>query len=116
MDKMLQAIHRTWVQELIERDREECAALIVDAELGTFSDYGSVERLVVTLPRPNYRIVENESVQNILEDSFCYVAFGHLELSNSFHISYRMKLAEVEDNWQNIIKRLIVSSSKGTKA
>ncbi|MFB2974286.1 hypothetical protein ACE1CD_35430 [Aerosakkonema sp. BLCC-F183] len=116
--ELLQRLHRTWVQALINDDRNDCAAFIIDAEL--FFEEGwvknanelSISGLVVEIPLLLYSTVtRDEAVQEILEQYFISIARGHIwNCMDNFPISYRCKLIDIEENWQKTIKFLIAQS------
>ncbi|MBK1989013.1 hypothetical protein A0J48_015945 [Sphaerospermopsis aphanizomenoides BCCUSP55] len=116
--ELLEKLHRTWVQALINDDHRDCAAVIVDAELEFDFDWdGYYERnynsgLIVYLPlNLRLRVSNNEEVQQTLKNYFVSIASGHIwqDMTN-FPIYYRVKLLEVEKNWQKTIKFLIAQS------
>ncbi|MBD2465189.1 hypothetical protein H6G89_29710 [Oscillatoria sp. FACHB-1407] len=108
---------RTWVEDLIENGFDAYAALIVDAKLHfTYSDsFGNdINGLFVILPRENYKkIQENNPIKEILLKSFNFIAEGHIwDDMSDFPVKFKMDLLEVEENWRDVIKRLITISKE----
>ncbi|HAX79506.1 MAG TPA: hypothetical protein DCY88_27680 [Cyanobacteria bacterium UBA11372] len=116
--ELLEKLHRTWVQALINYGWNDYAAIIVDAELcfdESYSEYEGgfyISGLAVYLPLSTYSIVrKNDEIQQILRDYFVLIAQGHVwENMEQFPLNYRVKLLSVEENWQKTIKFLILNS------
>lgn len=116
--ELLEKLHRTWVQALINDDYRDYAAIIIDAELEfdfEWDEYYSRNYnsgLIVYLPL-NLRLIvlNNEEVQQTLRHYFVSIAQGHIwHDMTKFPIYYRVNLLEVEENWQKTIKFLIAKS------
>jgi hypothetical protein len=114
--ELLEKLHRTWIQALIYADHRECAAIIIDAELGfnyssdEYEDY--ISGLTIYLPLNTLSIlINNEEIKKIIRNCFELISNGHIwhDMSN-FPIYYRVKLLEVEENWRKTIKFLIAQS------
>ncbi|WP_414751954.1 hypothetical protein [Anabaena sp. CCY 9910] len=116
--QLLEKLHRTWVQSLINDYWNDYAAIIVDAQLvfdTGWSDYANdfcTLGLLVYLPLHLYSIViRDENIQEVLKYHFAIIAQGHIWYDMSdFPIHYRVKLLDVEENWHKTIKFLIAKS------
>lgn len=116
--ELLEKLHRTWVQALINDYWNDYAAIIVDAELAFDTEWNDYENdfcpsgLLVYLPlRLHSLVIKEEEIQTVLKDNFTIIAQGHIwDDMSKFPIYYRVKLLEVEENWQKTIKFLIAQS------
>lgn len=116
--ELLEKLHRTWVQALINDYWNDYAAIIVDAELEFDTEWDeyqnklSTSGLLVYLPLHLYSLVtKEEKTQEILRHHFVTIAYGHIWVNmTNFPIHYRVKLLDVEENWQKTIKFLIAKS------
>lgn len=127
---LLQKLHRTWVQTLIDNSCNDYVAILVDAEL--LFDYewnyntnkDEILSLSVYLPFNLYSILVKQEIQNLLRDKFLVIAMGHIPgwtnnidyFFEFFPINYRVKLLEVEEDWQKKIKFLITQSKELNQA
>lgn len=118
--EFLEKLHRTWVQALINDSWNDYAAIIVDAELEFYIEWDEYyshnynSGLIVYLPLNLSLIVSsNDEIQQTLRHYFLSIAGGHIwnDMTN-FPIYYRVKLLEVEENWQKTIKFLIAKSKE----
>ncbi|MEH2022187.1 hypothetical protein [Nostoc sp.] len=82
---LLEKLHRTWVQALINDCRNDYAAIIVDAELEfdvEWSEYYSCDYnsgIIVYLPLNLRLIVSNsDEIQQTLRHYFMSIAGGHI--------------------------------------
>ncbi|PAX59957.1 hypothetical protein [Brunnivagina elsteri] len=114
--ELLEKLHRTWIQVLVNENWNDYAAIIVDAELSfkekwnEYDDYSYKTAIVVDLPLKLYLIItNNEEIQKVLQQYFWVIANGHI-FRNSLDIVYRVKLLDIEENWQKTIKFLIAKS------
>ena len=116
MDGYTSRLHRTWLGILLEGDFREVAALVVDADLrilyGNHDPYG----ICVDLPHSAYSyVIGNTALKQTIEKTLKIVCAGHVldqnenEIEN-FRIEYRVKLLDVEENWREIVKELIVNA------
>ncbi|MEH2212696.1 hypothetical protein [Nostoc sp.] len=118
--ELLEKLHRTWVQALINDCWNDYAAIIVDAELefdlewDEYYSHNCNSGLVVYLPLNLRLIVSNsDEIQQTLRHYFVSIAGGYIwNDMTSFPIYYRVKLLEVEENWQKTIKFLIAKSKE----
>lgn len=116
--KLLEQLHRTWVQLLINSERKDCAAIIVDAELSfnyEWDEYNScnyISGLIIFLPFNLMLIaLNNEEILNYLRNTFLLIASGHIwNDMQKFPLYYRIQLLEIEEKWQKTIKFLIAQS------
>jgi hypothetical protein len=116
--ELLEKLHRTWVEALINDNHRDCAAIIIDAELEFDFEWDQYyERnynsgLIVYLPL-NIRLIvsNNEEIEKTLRHYFVSITGGYIwkDMTN-FPIHYRVNLLEVEENWQKTIKFLIAKS------
>lgn len=108
---------RTWLQVLVDTGHREVAALLVDAEIT--EQWRSNEPLVqIDLSAAAYQLVHaDESIPEIIQKSLQFVARGHLTDQNGndlneIEIRYRVQLAELEADWREVIRGLIVSQRR----
>ena len=109
-------LHRTWLDLLLAGNYTEVAALVVDANLriihGDFQPTG----VNVDLPSSAFIYVSTDpSLKHIIEETLNSVFRGRLVDQNGFYlekfsIEYRIKLVEMESNWRDIVKELIVNA------
>jgi hypothetical protein len=114
--ELLEKLHRIWVQVLINNYWNDYAAIIVDAELSFRKEWNQYDEcpyqtgIIVDLPLNAYLIVvKDEEMQEVLKQHFWIIANGHTDKSY-LDIVYRVKLLEIEENWQKTIKFLIAKS------
>lgn len=106
--ELIQKLHRTWVQFLINSERKDCAAIIVDAELSFeygWDEYNScnyISGLIIFLPFNLMLLaLNNEEILQYLKNTFLLIASGHIwNDMQGFPLYYRVQLLEIEDNWQ----------------
>ncbi|MEH2153596.1 hypothetical protein [Nostoc sp.] len=116
--ELLEKLHRTWVQALINDYWNDYAAIIVDAELEFDVEWYQYDRdisgLIIYLPLNLRLIVSNsDEIQQTLRHYFVSIAAGHIWNDMAkFPIYYKVKLLEVEENWQKTIKFLIAKSKE----
>jgi hypothetical protein len=127
MDEREQQLHRTWLQLLIEHNYREIAAMVVDIEVSILYDYDDTSAggfyfppfgIAFDIPVPIYSIVtKDDHIRNVMEQSFAAVCRGHVfEDTEHINYEYRVKLIEVEEDWQNIIRSLIATSGDSNQA
>lgn len=114
--ELLDKLHRTWVQALIDGYWNDYAAMVVDAELDyTLNDeYGEqyISEILVYLPLSLYSLLKkDEEGQKVLVNAFRFIGHGHIwyDMEN-FPVNFRVKLMDVEEGWQKTIKYLIAQS------
>lgn len=123
--ELLEKLHRTWIQALIYNSWNDYAAVIVDAELSFDWEWYEYEgecisSILVNLPFSLYSIIiKDEQMQEVLREHFIAVATGHIpnwknisSFVENFPVNYRVKLLEVEEDWQKTIKFLITQSKE----
>lgn len=119
MDKFEQKIHRTWVQLLIEHDFKEVAAIAIDADVTILYDdvdssYGPhpAYGIAFDIPTSAYSLVKKDDhIREIMERAIRPIVKGQVsELIENFTVEFRIKLIEVEEGWQETVRRLIVRS------
>lgn len=120
MSNLEEKLHRTWIQYLIDIDSRGIASFIVDAKLvlSTEENYDGIiihQDLQLDLPLHCYiKINCDNNIIRILERSFKFIAKGHLrrwdDTLEEFPIHLRVKLIDIEENWQKAIKYLIANS------
>ncbi|MEI6441671.1 MAG: hypothetical protein WCO29_00725 [Nostocales cyanobacterium ELA583] len=117
-------LHRTWIDALIHNCWNDYAAIIVDAELSfdfEWDEYQQEEHIssiLVKLPFSHYStIINDEEMQKVLREHFLSVATGYIPnwkrvdwFRENFPINYRVKLLNIEEDWQKTIKFLITKS------
>src|SRR5262249_4626307 len=114
-------IFRTWVHLLLDSNYRELAALVVDGELSIQEWYHPdgdrpplLENIFIDLPTSAYSIImTNKTFQEALIKSLAIVTKGHVHTKDEIEevpISFRVKLIEVEENWKQKVRNLIVNS------
>jgi hypothetical protein len=115
-------IHRTWIQLLLESGNNEIAAAALDADITElFAGYDAYG-LSIDLPPSSFGLVESDQrLKEILCKTLMRVANGYISDQNgneieNLEIKIRLKLLEVEENWKNIVRDLIVNSKSCNQA
>ena len=125
MEKLEARLHHTWLSLLLAGEHLEIAGLVVDGELTFLRDgYGGEYGLIVGITPLAYSFVSNDSKsREIIEKTLRAVADGHLTDQNSnlvksdeMRVEIRVKLLDVEDNWQQKIKELNVNAKDSNQA
>jgi hypothetical protein len=113
-------IHRTWLELLMAQNLREIAAIALDCEVkleltsvwdeGERTGFGGV---IVSIPASVFGFVKsNERVQQVIQDTISDVAEGYLDVQRrDMTYSVRVKLREPEEDWQNIVRRMIANMS-----
>ncbi len=116
MDEYMERIHRTWLEFLVNTNMSEVAALAVDAELSPIVGNFQNDGFIINLPSVIASYLEaNDSYWEKLTKTLQLVAKGHLTDQNGFplenvEIQFRMKLADVDDDWRAVIREKIVNA------
>jgi hypothetical protein len=115
-------LHRTWLQYLISTNQREIAALVLDGEIITWSeDYTHVE-VIIHLPISSFVLIEsNKELRERIITSFRAFSRGYIVDGNNrehydYPISLRVQLADVEENWQEIVRELITNAKDPNQA
>ena len=107
-------LHRTWVQFLIDNDHKEIAAIALDTEISiSYSGYDNddIESIIFAISTSAWIYVKkNEQIKKIMESTMRVVSQGNLYAVDNLPFDYRVKLIEIEEGWQNIIKNLIANA------
>jgi hypothetical protein len=123
--ELINQIHRTWIALLLEHDYYELAAIAVDCSIIFHGEYilnrGYVcDVMIVEIPVSMYAyIASSQDNQSIIESTMLSVTCGIA--SSQFRVKqpsfiYRVKLVDVEEGWQNIIKNLIANANNPNQA
>lgn len=117
MHELPERIYRTLLHALLENKSPEIAAVLVDGDLEIqWLDNGNLDNFTINLPLSSFNIVVNApNFRSIIEKYLKLISQGHLyddydhplELEK---IKYRVKLLDVEENWKEIVKNLIINS------
>ena len=122
MDTREGQIHRTWVQLIIDNNYKDVAAIAIDSELGIAGydreDYGELFRvdtgISIDIPSEMFTYVKNnERTKNLMERSLLAVCEGRIDFVDcgkkvEYPIVYRVKLLEVDEEWKNAVRSLIL--------
>jgi hypothetical protein len=114
-------LHRTWLAVLLEADKRELAALVVDAELDLMrNDWGTYGIHVDPPPTALTYVDTDGTARQTLENTLRTVARGRLQDSNGSDIddptiAFRVKLLDVEDDWRAVVKDLMVNAKEGNQ-
>ena len=117
MDEFDQKFHRTWVQFLVDNNFKEVAAIAIDSNLQLVldgeafrHDYYDADQIIFDVPTSLYLYIrDNDHIKKVMERAIKTVIKGHIEFDDSLSFVYRMKLIDVEQNWQNVIKNSIAN-------
>lgn len=129
-ENLEQKLHRTWVEALVEFNLSSLASVAIDTQLMIateeynegFNSWVSVPRaIILDIPISTYAFIKKneEAVKRTVRG----VCQGHISDSNGrkidvseLDIEFRVALLEVEEGWQNIIRRLIADSRHPNQA
>ncbi len=109
---LLEKLHRTWIQFLLDNDWRDYAAIIIDADLewrkgwDQYYNESYITGLCVHIPNQIYTFyLHEDNCEKFLSETFKIVARGHIwDDMSEFPITYIMQLIDVEEDWQNTIK------------
>jgi hypothetical protein len=109
-------LHRTFLEYLLQTGQRELAAAAVDGAVQVNRDYnGYALGLFLDLPSAGYHfIARNEVLQQVATKALRAAAHGHLwdadqKLLVDYDIEFRMKLADSESGWREIVRDMIVN-------
>lgn len=117
-------LQRTWLSLLIEGNYAEVAALVVDSELTAQEDrYGGHTSFSIGLTSVAYPMVINDAnIKKIILETLQAVATGHFYDQNGvitepseITVEYQIKLLDVEENWQEKVKEMIVNAKNSNQ-
>jgi hypothetical protein len=117
----VEKVHRTWVQLLIDHNYTEIAAIATDIELEVLYDEYQPYAIAMNVPTAMFGTVKNdEHIRKIMKRALLSISDGRLWDRDGcpvqdIKIVYRVKLIEVEDDWQNIVRDLIANSKKANQ-
>lgn len=121
MDKLEKQLQRTWLQLLLDNKYTEIAALVMDADLKVIYGNWGAEGMFIDLPTSAYSIATNEQkIQQIIYESLNSLCKGYLFDQNGnfieeLRIEIRIKLLELEENWKEVVRDLIVNSKNANQ-
>lgn len=123
-EKMMQddynpRLHRTLVQLLIDSNYREVAALLVDGSMFISQSEWNSE-VVLDVPPSSYSYIETDnSICQVIEEAVRTVCFGRVTdrdgdniAKHNIAVIIRVKLLDVEDDWQAVIKELIAQEKE----
>lgn len=118
MSKLEEQIHRTWVQTLVDYNYREIAAIAIDSEVTIlYAGYEVADRpypygIAFDIPTSAYNtVIKDNHIRKVMERSIATVCKGHVfDHVEDLEYEYRIKLVEIEENWQNIVRSLIAKS------
>jgi hypothetical protein len=129
MNELEAKLHRTWVQLLIDNGHPEIAAIALESEVcllylhdDRYGRYPYPESIALGFPTFSWIYINNdEQIQKIIEGSIrtviqCNIFDDDGHFRDDLPVIYRVKLAEVEEGWQNIVKNLIANSQNPNQA
>jgi hypothetical protein len=123
MDELEESLHRTWVQLLLEHNYREVAAIAVDTDVTVIREWDEssqssyVSMIAFDLPVSIYATVKNsDHIRKLIERAMSSVCAGRILTEGEwFAFSYRVKLMDVEDGWQNVVRELIASAQNANQ-
>jgi hypothetical protein len=122
MNAFEEKLHRTWVQLLTDNNYSEIAAIALETEVSVSYCGYDPEFIAFDIPTSSYVYVKNnDQIKKLMERAMLTVSQGHIydnngETVDELPFRYRVKLIEVEEGWQNIIKNLIVNAQDPNQA
>lgn len=123
MDELEARLHRTWLALLLAGDYREVAALIVESDLKLSEGNHQVNGLIIDVPPSAYAFISNDSnIRQLVETTLRLIVKGHLDDQNgnsldteTIDITFRVKLLDVEENWQQKIKEQILNAKEANQ-
>lgn len=122
MNELEAKLHRTWVQLLIDNGHAEIAAISLETEFSyEYCFYNEAERICcVTFSVPlsvlSY-VNKSSQIRQVMEHTIKSICLDYIIYpDDDVSFNYRVKLIEVEDGWQNIVKNLIANSQNPNQA
>ena len=118
-------IHRTWVELLLENNYRKLAAIALDSSIIIEPEYEDdsevyVAKIAFEIPASMYAyIVNDENNRSILELAMLNVTRGIVYYSEEYcspSFIYRVKLIDIEEGWQEIVKNLIANNKNHNQA
>jgi hypothetical protein len=121
MNDYEQQLHRTWVQMLAEQGHREAAAVAIDSEVEIVHSGFDPHSLAINVAPSGYGIVQADNhLRSVLELNLLDLAYGRIEDQNGNQVDvpvvFRVKLLEVEDDWQNVVRSMIANASDPNQA
>jgi hypothetical protein len=122
MNELEAKLHRTWVQLLIDNGYPEIAAIALETQVNVL--YYNYDPYSIVFSCPTFAWIyvnNNEQIKKIMEYAMITVSLGNIQGDNGYPVNdlplmYRVKLVEVEEGWQNIVKNLIANSQNPNQA
>src|SRR5215208_1395720 len=115
MDDLEASIHRTLVQYLVDIGFREMAALLIDAEIAMPRNFDEVILVALDIPPAAYNFVTgNEAYEEAIKQSLRIILKGRI--TSDEDILMRVKLVEVEENWKEVIRNIIVNTKDPNQA
>jgi len=101
---------------LLDHKYREIAALMVDAEMSIVSDGDGFESVIFEVPVSSLTIIiSDESIKEDINKTLSFICRGyitdeHNHAIDRLYIQYRARLLNVEKDWRDIIRTLIVNA------
>ncbi len=118
MEEFDARLHRTWVQYLVESNFREVAALVIDGDI----DYRSSGKVNVAddvyagLPPSAYQFAMNDvHIREVMTKTLADVAEAQTYFYKGVNIYFRMKLLDIEPEWKDVVREMIVNSKDGNQ-
>ncbi|MBD1911448.1 MULTISPECIES: hypothetical protein [unclassified Leptolyngbya] len=122
MNEFEAKLHRTWVQLLVDNDYKEIAAIAIETEVSfVYSGYNP-EAIAFDVSTSAYVYIKNdERIKKVMERAMQTVSQGYIYDNNDVLVEdlpfvYRVRLLEIENDWKNIVKNLIVNAQSSNQA
>ncbi len=112
MATLEEKLHRTWVDLLIAYGHDELSALALDCTIRINEDNYGPYSLSIEIPASSHNVIsQNQNYKNILGQCLTFVADGNAtdQDGNNLNIDFYIKLKDVEEGWQNIIRSLLAN-------
>jgi len=122
MNELDAKLHRTWTQLLIDNDYREIAAIAVETEVHILYDNYDPEFIAFDIPTSAYVYIKNdEQIKKVIERAMRTVSQrriydNHGNFADDLPFVYRVRLIEVEQGWQNVVKKLITNAQDPNQA
>lgn len=112
-------LHRRWVQLLIDSNRKDIAALVIDGSLEITHTAYDIIIIIVDLPIMAFNIVnDNESLREVATQILTDLSrhYTTSEDTRGLEVGYRPMLLDIDEDWKTIAKNLIQNSKPTNQA
>jgi hypothetical protein len=121
-DETEEQLHRTFLEFLTVTGHPEIAAAALEGGVSyRYNEYGPCGLYIDLTPAGYDFIARDTELQQVARMAMRNVASGHLHKNavgvlDEFTIDFRMKLAEVDGDWKNIVRSMILNFKGSNQA